>query len=63
VGNDECAEIASANKVSGLSATCCPSRPTARPWSWWRLDGKRGHLDGVVGMKRAEKEIAAFLAK
>jgi homoserine O-acetyltransferase len=27
------------------------------------LDGKRGHLDGVVGMKLAEKEIASFLAK
>jgi homoserine O-acetyltransferase len=27
------------------------------------LDGKRGHLDGVVGMKLAEKAIAAFLAR
>jgi homoserine O-acetyltransferase len=27
------------------------------------LDGKRGHLDGVVGMKLAEKEITAFLAR
>jgi len=27
------------------------------------LDGKRGHLDGVLSMKQAEKEIAAFLAK
>ena len=27
------------------------------------LDGKRGHLDGVLSVKQAEKEIAAFLAK
>ncbi len=27
------------------------------------LDGKRGHLDGVLGIKQAEKEISAFLAK
>ena len=27
------------------------------------LDGNRGHLDGVVSIKQAEKEIAAFLAK
>jgi homoserine O-acetyltransferase len=27
------------------------------------LDGKRGHLDGVLSIKQAEKEIAAFLAK
>jgi homoserine O-acetyltransferase/O-succinyltransferase len=27
------------------------------------LDGKRGHLDGVLGIKQAEKEIAAFLTR
>jgi homoserine O-acetyltransferase/O-succinyltransferase len=27
------------------------------------LDGRRGHLDGVLGIKQAEKEIAAFLAR
>ena len=27
------------------------------------LDGKRGHLDGVLSIKSAEKEIAALLAK
>ena len=27
------------------------------------LAGNRGHLDGVVSMKQAEKQIAAFLAK
>jgi homoserine O-acetyltransferase/O-succinyltransferase len=27
------------------------------------LDGKRGHLDGVLSIKQAEKAIAAFLAK
>ena len=27
------------------------------------LDGKRGHLDGVLSIKAAEKEIAAFVAK
>jgi homoserine O-acetyltransferase len=27
------------------------------------LDGKRGHLDGVLSIKQAEKEIATFLAK
>ena len=27
------------------------------------LDGKRGHLDGVLSIKAAEKEIAALLAK
>jgi homoserine O-acetyltransferase len=27
------------------------------------LDGKRGHLDGVLSIKRAEKAISAFLAK
>ena len=27
------------------------------------LDGKRGHLDGVLSIKAAEKEIAAFVAR
>ena len=27
------------------------------------LEGNRGHLDGVVSMKQAEKPISAFLAK
>ena len=29
----------------------------------FELDGKRGHLDGVLSVKAAEKQIAAFLAK
>jgi homoserine O-acetyltransferase len=28
-----------------------------------RLEGSRGHLDGVLSMKQAEKQIADFLAK
>jgi len=27
------------------------------------LQGNRGHLDGVLNIKQAEKAIAAFLAK
>lgn len=27
------------------------------------LDGKRGHLDGVLSIKQAEKAIAAFVAR
>jgi homoserine O-acetyltransferase len=33
------------------------------PVETFELDGKRGHLDGVLSIKAAEKEIAAFLAK
>ena len=33
------------------------------PVETFELDGKRGHLDGVLSVKAAEKQIAAFVAK
>jgi hypothetical protein len=47
----------------GVVCNLLPIKANGAPVELVALDGKRGHLDGMVGMKRAEKEIAAVLAK
>lgn len=49
--------------AEGVKRTAEAIKANGAPVELVVLDGKRGHLDGVIGMKLAEKEISAFLAK
>ena len=40
-----------------------PQGQRRRPWNWSSCKGNRGHLDGVLNIKQAEKTISGFLAK
>jgi homoserine O-acetyltransferase len=49
--------------AESVKRTADAIKANGAPVELMALDGKRGHLDGVIGMKLAEKDIAAFLAK
>jgi homoserine O-acetyltransferase len=49
--------------ADGVKRTAEAIRANGAPAELVALDGKRGHLDGVLSIKQAEKEIAAFLAR
>jgi homoserine O-acetyltransferase/O-succinyltransferase len=49
--------------AAGVKRTAVAIEANGAPVELVELDGSRGHLDGVFGMRQVAKRIAAFLAK